>query len=229
MSNQIDKRLIFDNARKFIARNGESAKKAILTQSFLRSEVALAVGQTSYKFDLLVNELTQATNWNTQTKLNLQDAFVCAEIGFFLAVPSSATDVSFRLMTYPNVTLLTAANAQNYNAVYNGQMNLTVNQQTVMTNWDLSRHFIAPPSQQNTITGSYASTVAPAVLQTNDNLNLSTDGFYPVEPNLVISGGSKNDLTVTLPGSGIPTAVTANSRLVMIMRGILAQNVTSVK
>jgi hypothetical protein len=69
MSNQIDKRLIFDNAKKLMIRNDQSVKNAILSQSFLRSEVALAVGQTSYKFDLLVNELTQATNWNTQTKL----------------------------------------------------------------------------------------------------------------------------------------------------------------
>lgn len=226
---QISKRLIYDNARKFVVKNGQLPKDAILTQSFLRMEVLLAVGQTSYKFDTLINENTQSVNWNTQTKLNLQDAFVCAEIGFFLAVPASSTDVTFRLFTYPNVTVLTAANVANYYAIYNGQMNLTVNQKTVMTNWDLSRHYLAPQTQQNTIQGTYASTAAPAILQSNDMLDLSQDGFYPVEPNLVISGGSKNDFQVALPGAGIPSAVTANSRLVCIMRGILAQNVTSVK
>ena len=227
--NQISQRLVFDNAQKLIFRSGQRPVDAILTQSFLRFETALAFGQTSYKFDTLVNENTQAVNFNTQVKLNLQDAFVCGEIGFFLAVPSSTTAVDFRLYTYPNTTILTAANVANYYAIYNGHMSLTVNQKTVLTNWDLSRHYYAPAEQQNVISATYASTVAPAILRANDQLDLSQNGFYPVEPNLVISGGKKNDLQVTLPGTGIPTAVTANSRLVCIMRGVLAQNVTSVK
>jgi hypothetical protein len=227
--NQIGARLILDNARKYVSENNRSAKKAVLTQSFLRFEVALAVGQTTYKFDTLVNENTQATNFNTQTKLNLQDAFICAELGFFITVASSTTDVAFKLYTYPNVTIFTSANVANYHAIYNGSANLTVNQQTILTNWDLSRHYYVPAEQQNVIEATYASTAAPAILRANDQLNLSQDGFYPMEPNIVLSGSSKNDFQVQLPGSGIPTAVTSNSRLVCIMRGILAQNITSVK
>jgi len=224
--NQISARLIFDNARRAIARSGQIPKDAVLTQSFLRFEVALAAGQTAYKFDTLVNEQTQATNWNTQTKLNLQDAFICSELGFFLAVPSSSTDTKFQLLTYPNETALTTALKNNYYTVYNGQMSLTVNQKTVMTNWDLSRHLVQPRQQQNAVTGTYASAAAPAVLSV-DELNLRSDGFYAVEPNLILSGSKKNDLQVSLPGAGI-SAVASNSRLVCIMRGILAQNVTSV-
>jgi len=224
--NQISSRLIFDNARKAMVRAGQLPKDAVLTQSFLRFEVALASGQTSYKFDTLVNENTQAVNFNTQTKLNLQDAFICSELGFFLAAPSSTTDTKFQLLTYPNETALTTALKNNYYTVYNGQMSLTVNQKTVMTNWDLSRHLLQPNQQQNAVTGSWAANVAPAVLPI-DGLNLAENGFYPVEPNLILSGSKKNDLQVALPGSGIAT-VLANSRLVCIMRGILAQNVTSV-
>ena len=226
---QISKRLIYDNARAAMRRADIMPEKAVLTQSFLRFEVLLATGTTTYTFDTLVNENSQSTNWNTQQKLNLQDAFVCAELGFFLAVPSSSKDVTFRLMTYPNTTILTAANVANYYAIYNGQMTLTVNQKTVVTNWDLSRHYKAPAQQQNVIGATYASVAGAAILRANDEMDLSKDGFYEVEPNLVLSGAAKNDLKVNLPGGGIPTAVTANSRLICIMRGILAQNVTSVK
>jgi len=225
--NQVGARLNFDNAVRFIKRAGQLPQDAVLTQSFLRFEVGLIAGTTTYKFDTLVNENNQPVNFNTQTKLNLQDAFIASEIGMFLAVPSSTTDTAFRLLTYPNITVLTAANAANYYAVYNGTMNLTVNQKTVVTNWDISRHLIQPISGQNVITGSYASTVAPAILNGHDSFDASKDGFYPVEPNLILSGSKKNELMVSLPGAGI-SAVTANSRLIIIMRGILAQNVTSI-
>lgn len=224
----ISKRLIYDNAKKAMVNAGIRPANAVLTQSFLRFEVGLISGQTSYKFDVLTNEQTNF-NYNTQQKLNLQDAFICAELGFFLAVPSSNTDTTFRLYTYNNITILTAANAANYMALYHGQMTLTVNQKTVITNWDLSRHYKVPSSQQNVINATYASTVAPAILRGHDELDLAKDGFYPVEPNLVLSGAAKNDFSINLPPGGIPTAVTANSRLVCVMRGILAQNVTSVK
>jgi hypothetical protein len=56
--------------------------------------------------------------------------------------------------------------------------------------------------------------------------NANDMGFFPCEPNIVLVGSKKNDLTVTIP-SGL-SVITANSRLVCIFRGILAQNTTSV-
>ncbi len=223
----IGARLAFENARKAAAKAGLSMNQAVLSQSFLRFEVGLVQGTTNYKFDTLTNENTQTTNWNTQTKLNLQDSFVCSEIGFFLAVPTSSTDTAFSLLTYPNPTVLTAANYAAYKTIYNGQMQLNVNQKTIITNWDLSRHLYAQETQQNAITGTYASTVAPAILNSTDSIDLSSHGFVPVEPNFVLVGSKKNDLSVNLPGVGL-TAVTANSRLICVMRGIMLQNSTSV-
>lgn len=225
-NSQIGARLAFENSKKLAQNAGLSLGKAVLSQSFLRFEVALVAGQTSYTFDVLTNDNTQAVNFNTQQKLNLQDSFVCSELGFFLAAPSSTTDTEFSLLTYPNVTQITAANASKYKAIYQGQMSLNVNQKTIITNWDLSRHYIVPQTQQNMITGTYASTVAPAILPAYDSINLNNDGFVPVEPNFVLVGSKKNDLKVTLP-AGL-SAVTANTRLVCIMRGIMLQNSTSV-
>jgi hypothetical protein len=224
MASQIGQRLAFQNASNAVKRAGQNPANAVLSQSYLRLETGLVAGNTQYKFDVLVNENTQTTNYNTQLKLNLQDSFIVSQIGFFLASPGvSATNTDFRLLTYPNKTVF-GANAPYLNSIYNGYMSLTINQRTIVPNWDLYKHLDVPTTQQNMLTGTF---IASPLGQLADDQNDASDyGFFPCEPNIVLVGSKKNDLTVTIP-SGL-TAVTANSRLVCIFRGILAQNTTSV-
>ena len=86
MPSQIGQRLAFTNAANAVKRAGLNPGGAVLSQSYLRLEVAAAAATTSYKFDVLTNEnATTPTTGNTTQKLNLQDAFVCNQIGFFLA------------------------------------------------------------------------------------------------------------------------------------------------
>jgi hypothetical protein len=225
MASQLGQRLAFQNASNAVKRAGQSPANAVLSQSFLRLETGLVAGNTQYKFDVLVNENTQTTNFNTQLKLNLQDSFIVSQIGIFVASPASATDASYRLLTYPNKTVF-GANATALNTIYNGYMQLTINQRTIVPNWDLYKHLDVPTTQQNTVTGGYAAAaISPAVLADDQN-NGDDFGFYPCEPNLVLVGSKKNELTITLP-AGLAT-VNANSRLVVVFRGILAQNTTSV-
>jgi hypothetical protein len=224
MASQIGQRLAFQNAANAVKRAGQNPASAVLSQSYLRLETGLVAGNTQYKFDVLVNENTQTTNFNTQLKLNLQDSFIVSQIGFFLAAPSSSTDASYRLLTYPNKTAFGTPTA--LNTIYNGFMSLTINQRTIIPNWDLYKHLDVPTTQQNMVTGTFASTAGAGLLADDQN-NAGDFGFFPCEPNIVLVGSKKNDLTVTLPGTGL-SAVTANSRLVCIFRGILAQNTTSV-
>ncbi len=227
MASQIGQRLAFQNASNAVKRAGQSPANAVLSQSYLRLETGLVAGNTQYKFDILVNENTQTTNFNTQLKLNLQDSFIVSQIGFFLATPSSNTATNYRLLTYPNKTAFnTAGSAAACNSIYNGYMSLTINQRTIIPNWDLYKHLDVPTTQQNMITGSFIA--SPLGTLADDENNASDFGFFPCEPNIVLVGSKKNDLTVTLP-SGIPAgAVHPDSRLVCIFRGILAQNTTSV-
>lgn len=227
MASQIGQRLAFQNASNAVKRAGQSPANAVLSQSFLRLETGLVAGNTQYKFDILVNENTQTTNYNTQLKLNLQDSFIVSQIGFFLASPgASATNTDFRLLTYPNKSVFTTAgSATACNSIYNGYMSLTINQRTIIPNWDLYKHLDVPQTQQ---AGTFNGVLAGSAQYPEDQNNAGDMGFFPCEPNIVLVGSKKNDLTVTLP-SGIPAgAVQANSRLVCIFRGILAQNTTSV-
>lgn len=218
MASTLGSRLSFENAQKSIAKAGKSTAGAVLSQSYLRLETPLAVGQTQYRFDVLVNEnSTGSSSYPTVQKLNLQDSFYVSEMGFFLYNPgATATATTTGLLTYPNSTTagFGTTNAPYYYNVYNGYMSLTINQRVIMPSWNLNRHLVINQTQQ--------------VVATNiaDQINGSSDAYFPVEPNLVLSGDKKIDLTVTIPNG--MTAVTTNSRMVIIFLGVLGQNVTSV-
>lgn len=240
MPSQIGSRMAFQNAANAVKRAGLNPGNAVLSQSYLRLEVSLAAAATSYKFDVLVNESTNGTI-NTQQKLNLQDAFVANQIGFYLAVPTSTTSTAFRLLTYPAINsttvttgttaAFTQAQAVDAYSIYNGYMQLTVNQRTVITAWDLQRHLFIPPVQ---LAGNASAGTAVLVNPgtgvgghfNDDNYNAADMGLFPTEPNVVLAGNKKNDLTITMPSG--PATIPTNSRLVCIIRGILAQNVTPI-
>jgi hypothetical protein len=215
MASTLGSRLSFQNAQKAMLRAGKSTAGAVLSQSYLRLEVALATGVTQYKFDVLVNEnASGSANFPTVNKLNLQDSFYVSQLGFFVAAPSAVGNTEFPLLTYPNTTIFSTVGAANaLYTLYNGYMSMTINQRVVVPFWNLNRHMVINQTQQT------------ATLR--DQVNLGQDGFYPMEPNVVISGDKKNDLTVTLP-TGLAAVQATGARLVCVMNGILAQNVTSV-
>jgi hypothetical protein len=239
MSNKtaVGQRLNFLNASAAMKRAGVNPGQAVLSPSYLRLETLInsTSSSTNFRFDVLVNENTQQFTFPTQQKLNLQDAFVCSSIGVFLGCPSSNTDSTFRLLTYPSVGSIsgsashfTAAQATAAHVFYNGFLSLVINQRTILPYWDLARHLDIPQTQAAAVSATTTAPVAPIHLN-EDQLDLGDMGSYPCEPNLIFSGAKKHELTITLP-SGIPTASlpTNGIRVVLILRGILAQNVTSV-
>jgi len=142
--NAISARMVYENAIKNINRQfadipGFDAVRSFkLTQSFLRLEQPLAVGQTLYNFPLLVNQASPQI-FNTEQRLNLQDTFVISEIGFFIGLPSSSTDTTFKPLTYISPFLVT--NDAQMQSIYNGQISITVNNNVLVPNWDLFRHW----------------------------------------------------------------------------------------
>ena len=108
-NNTINSRLVFENSRDMLEREtGVSLAQAKLTQSFLRLENQLVVGATQFKFPVLNNQNNAAgTIFNTEQRLNQQDAFVAALWGVFLSNPTSNIDATFRMYTYPNSITLT--------------------------------------------------------------------------------------------------------------------------
>ena len=219
MATQHGARLVFDNAKTLIQNAGLSLQSAVLSQSYLRSEVAMSTSVTSYQIPILVNS-QQGNNFVTNNFLALQDAFVVSKIGIFVAIPASSTTTAFPLYTYPNASAFTTSGASTalYN-LYNGKLSVTVNNKQIVPSWDVYKHLYVPQTQQG----------AASTATTIDENDATEFGYYPVEPNLVFVGSKNNVITIDLPAAiGTLQASTA-PRIVVIFSGLLAQNCTPVR
>lgn len=214
MASTIGTRLAFEKAREGVKAAGFSLNTAVLSQSYLRSELAISATQTLYQFPILVNDNSSPT-FNTANLLNLQDAFYCSELAIYFAAPSSATDTSFPLVSYPNATQFTGGAADALYNFYNGKISITINNRQVVPSLDVARFYDAGVTQEGAVTGSV------------DQFSGKSYGKYPVEPGIVFVGSKQN--VVQLQIIAPPAAVRANSRIILYMTGHLAQNVTSVR
>ncbi len=223
MATQIGQREVFNNARKLVDAAGLSTSATVLSQSFLRSEVAMSTSTTSYHIPILVNDNQNGatSSYNTSSLLALQDAFVVSSIFIGWANPTSAIDAAFIPQSYPNAQIAgTQAIATALQAIYSSNLQVTVNNRQILTGWDTLRHYYVPQTQQ----------VAAASLTTGiSQADLSENGFYPVEPNLVFVGSKNNQVTLNFPQALTAVPASTFGRLVVIFRGILAQNATSVR
>ena len=225
MASTVGTRLAFEKAKQAINTAGFSLGQAVLSQSYLRLEVALSTTITSYQFPVLTNDVSSSntSSFNTEQRLNLQDAFVCSSIGLFFCKPSSTTATNFQLFTYPNSQNFSASNtASSLLNWYNSSLTLTVNNRQIVPAYDLYRHYSVPMQQQ--VTAPYYSANTATFL---DQQSGADSAFYPVEPAWVLVGSKQNSLQVQLPQA--MAAVETNSRAVLILRGHLAQNVTPVR
>jgi hypothetical protein len=224
-------RLIYQTAKAEMQAAGLSLQRAVLTQSELRSEVVLNTTTTNYTIPILINQNPYGNTSATEKRLQLQDAFLVGSLGFFIGIRTATGDYSYPLWTYPTLEggFFTAALRRDFYALYNGSMSLTVDQKVLITYWDMWKHFKVNQTQAQV--GVTAQTVFPT-----DETDLSSDGFYPVEPNVVHIGSTNIQMNISLPAAiaalptdgTIPTSTVTDVRLICLQRGVLAQNVTSI-
>lgn len=225
---QVNQRLVFRNAVKSMVKAGVDPRTAVLSQSYLRLERTVSTSVASYQFGVLVNETPQgSTIQSTEQRLNLQDSFFVSSVSMFVGLQTATeTATNFPLYPYPNphvfstgVGTLTSTSKALWNA-YNGYLSLTVNNRTIATAWDTFRHYDARTTQQ--------VAAITAVLGTVDEMNGGNSSSYSVEPNWVLIGSKNNNLTLTMPGAIANIEASATTKIVLILRGVLAQNSTVV-
>lgn len=224
----MDARLVFENAQRLlVATVGQvRADKARLTQGYIRSEVNIQTSVASYQLQTLVNQNNNANLiYNTEKRLAQQDWFIVSSIAVFLAAPSSATDATYKLLTYPDpLVLSTSGAAAAAYTLYNGSLSLTIDNNVVMPEWDVYRHLYIPPTQP----AANADYTTSGINYIGDN-DGAEKAFYPVEPNLIFNGAANLDFRLNLPAAIGTVQSGGFSRIVTILRGVKAQNVTSVK
>ena len=223
MATQMGNRLVFENAKTLIQQLGYDASHAVLTPSFLRSEVLLSTTAASYHVPVLVNDNTNGTPTVREQRLALQDLFIVSSIQFLLTSGSSTTG-SAKNYTYPNLTAFSTGAAQLY-TLYNGYFSIQVNNQNVLPKWSLLQHLDVPQTQQNTNFNA-ASATSPAQYSI-DQVSMDQFGIQVCEPNIVLNGASNIQANIILPAA--PTTLDSNTYVATVWYGILAQNCTSVK
>jgi hypothetical protein len=222
MATQHGQRLVFDNARALVQNAGFSVGQAVLSQSYLRSEVLMSTSSTSYNIPILVNSNQNGANssFPTSNLLALQDAFVVSQVGIYIANPATATATAFKLYSYNNaVEFSTAGAADALLNLYNGYMSIVVNQRTIVPSWGLYKHYEVPQTQEDTQGGGNSGF---------DQFSSDTATF-PMEPNVVFVGSKNNQVTLNLPGAISTLQAGSAPKIVVIFSGILAQNVTPVR
>lgn len=220
-NSQTGARLVYRNAVKSMIRAGVDPKSAVLSQSYLRFEQKVSSTKTTYNFGVLVNDAGNSGTAPriTEQRLNLQDSFYVSSVQVLIANPASDTATNFPLYSYPS-NKAWSATTDWYN-LYNSFLTLTVNNRTIVTAWDVARHFEANTTQY--------STTAPTQTGLTDEYNGLNNGACECEPNWVLIGSKNNNLSINLPQAiSAITGGNPSSYIVILMRGILAQNVTVV-
>lgn len=213
-------RLVYENARQICIDAKIDPDEAKLTQSDLILEQQLFTNQTQYQFPVLANDNgPSGSRFNTEIRLQQQDSFIASAWGFFLAKPSSATDATFVVQTYSNPQVFSTANvAAALETLYNSICRITVNNDVVFPVWSLSRNRVVPQTQQAPLISGVENAIPYS------QIDLSSDGFFPLEPNLVFIGSKGYVINIVLPQA--LAAVETFQRGRLHYRGLLAQNTT---
>jgi hypothetical protein len=254
-----DRRLTYEVAKELCKQNGLDVSKANPAYGYIRLETVIQSGQTNYSFPVLQNQTYNGYNQNpTERRLALQDNFVVGSKFFGMYLWNKLTGKpQSKLLTYigpmtPPGGYSIGANTWAFNLLptplvsglnnefwYSGAMSYTFDYKTIIPRWDCLQHYYVPRTQAmvNRMTADPATTPAFPLLM--DEAEGLSDGFVPMEPNIVISGAKNNEINYTLPFGmsfddlgWIATNIVDGDvevRLCVIYRGVLLQNTTNVK
>lgn len=204
-------RSLFNNARNAMIEAKISATaydNAVKTQGYLRLIQPIATGQQLITFPVITNQ-TGAGNATRADEVRLpqQNAFFVGQMAFTI-FKSAASAMNVVPDTYPNI--VTYTNAANYYTLYNGRLNITIDQSVIVRAYSM-RKFLNIPTTQ--LTGA-TNTPADAFDGT---------AMLPIEPNIVFVGTAQIDVNIVLPAS--LGTIDANSFVCWDFFGIEAQNV----
>lgn len=191
-----------------------------LSQNEIRLECNLTTTNTQFRFGLTsTQQNTSNFQFPTENRLDMQDSMVANEYGIFIAQTTGNNDSAYNLRTYPNTQEFAAADVAALQSTFysNGAFRMTCNNDVIMPYRGLFNHLYRPQTQQTAALGAGS----PA-----DQIQGSECGMITLEPNILLIGSKGYIPEIVLPAALASAA--ANLRCVLIFRGILAQNSTSV-
>lgn len=196
-----------DDTRAIYNAANEKAKAEGLmaTPGYLRIEKLIVGGQNRYQFSILKDSNSDSI---TERKLDRNDKFTITELGIFLMKRSSSTKGIEVLQTYPNATVFAAStgvlNPAHLEAIYNGNLSLSVASTKFIEGMDLNRFRMVPQLIQS---------ASAANSQRSER-----DGFTKLTPQVTINGDVKTSFDIEVP-TFAGMEVGTDCYLVLIARG----------
>lgn len=191
-----------------------------LSQSELVLEVELNTNNNSFFFGVTPNQANSTgVQFNTETRLNLQDSLIANEYGILVGQPSSRTDTTWEAKTYGSQPTFAAADAAALNSTFysHGKFQLNCNNDVIIPQRQLFNHWYRPQTQQTAAFGAGSP---------QDQIRGAEDGMVTLEGNILIIGSKNYIPQIVLPANLASAAAFLRTRLVF--RGVLAQNSTVV-
>jgi len=191
-----------------------------LSQSEIRLECELNAVSTNFKFGLTQNQANSTgVVFNTENRLTMQDSLCCNEYGIYVGQPASRIDTAWQLRTYGNTQDFAAATALAIDTTFydHSWFQMKCNNDVIMPYRGLWNHKYRPQTQQTNALGAASP---------GDQIRGAEDGMITSEPNFVLIGSKGYVPEIVLPVA--LAAATAFERVIIIFRGVLAQNSTNV-
>ena len=220
MNSQLGSRQVFLNCKQALndaGYNQNQIDEAVLSPSYLRIDVPLNATSTLFNLPVLVNQTISGNAIRpNEVRLAIQDGFFVSSWMLYLTLETAAQQNSV-LNAFPDQKIfatggLYTAGATPLWAVYNGNLNLAINNKNIITRYPCSKFMQVPQTQQPTAAVNPIS---------------QFDGTFDcvLEPNILLLGSNNINLNLNL--NGIISAIDANTTAVLYMNGILAQNISS--
>ena len=235
-----------DGARDYVQSLKSQYPGAIITQSYLRSEVQVGATATSqYSFNILAN---QGTPGAVERRLQITDRFAVTAVAMMIyaAAPATATAgvastdtarAQSKLYTWNSPTAFgTAAIAATLEPLYQGFLRMVIDGTVYIDSLDTRRFYQVPQSQSGIAVASASAAVAnvasagtpvaPGFSNTiqGDSWDGSNYAFAQMTPSIVLNGAGRNEVTLNIPVASGASTSTYNFYVALYMRGWLIQN-----
>ncbi len=139
-----------------------------------------------------------------ENRLLQPDGFIPTMSGMYLmkvaggaTAPTEAAMATGQLHTFPNITVFTAAEGANMEALYRSLWQLNINNVDVLKNQDCGQYRRVGYAQQ----GLAASAVATVGIVQRSEWNGPNYGMYAFENDMAFSGLKNQQLTINLPAA----------------------------
>lgn len=195
------------------------AKKGVITsESYLRLEYNTTGTLSNIPFTVLDS---QSGRNATERRLKINDTFTVMAISFYLGIAPGGYATALEqsksvLHTFPNKYVVSAAEAINLQAIYNGYLSLVIDSTTFLDSVPMYKFYRVGTSQE-----SVGSTATNNHDIARSQFDAEMYGIADQVPSIELNGGANISLQATLPTAVDLTIATNGLICTLIMTGFL--------